>query len=527
VAFTVVVVLLHCEVLARGDLAGRVFLTYQSSTDVRKVNGFIQHWEFVLRDHLYRRSRMELSFFFDSNQNLTDDLTVRRYRLHLDVLDPFYTLNLRIAPRQKTQAVQIEQGPELTQNQLNLNLHVPKLPQMRLTYSKRDNYAGGLFLGTTRDLRGDLAYRYKWLAFRLNRWNNKTENDIVRTTTVTGGGVRADKAWGRSFSANGGYEYQMTERVTGLARTDVSNHTVNGNFAARYRDLAWADLLLVSRRLTTEGVTENKTLNDNFVGRVTLFPMRAAKLIVSRTYLLTDNDSIRTLADYATAEVVASDELFDGTSGRVHVALREDINTAGGVVPPNLYSAAVRSKIREGIDLRADVNISQRQDESDVVERYQMSSVFELYLLPRNNVLVTPSANYVKFSDKVSFRNHDRATLGLRTNWYYSTGATMGLDITQNRTHSGIARKVTSIAANMSLRMRARSALNITYGVNLADFIGDPPPDADPLRDSSTLNVQTRVWTSFRGSLTLNYTNVRREAQNNSENIAVSYRLDF
>jgi hypothetical protein len=525
--------LVWSDAQARGDLNGRAYLTYQDSrTGGDSQEYFLQHYEATLRDYLFENHRLAASIYFDDSKSLTFDQTFRRYRGQLHLSHRLYAFDARIAPRQKVTPLQLEQSREVVENQAALELRVPKAPLLRLSYSTRQRYDQQVYAGRIRDLRGDLIYRVSIFDFRLNRWYAKNDNGGSRETDVTGAGARVTKSWGPQLTVNGGYDYQINETTNPVgSRTDVTSHTVNALLATRYRDVVGGSFSLTSRQLTTEVFSELysrvDTDNDNATLLVQLFPTSALSFDASRTYLSTKQNGSLIRTDYATLQGLLRGTIIPATTGRLQVAKRFDIDTRGGVVAPDIYYGAIRSRIYDGIDLRVDVNVSERNDPVSLIAPYQMTTVVDLFLKPRPSITISPHIQYLKTSTTISFLRNDRHVYGVLANYFPRSRMSLGLDLRRTRVTTVRPRDDFSVIANANAYFGQRSSFAVSYGLNDTQYPTDGGPSASLVGDrANTLTLQTTVWVVPKGSLSLNYARVDRDVGIDTSNLSVSFRLD-
>jgi len=532
VVFALAIMFPYCEVLARGQLGGRLDWTYQYLENGDNQELFAQRYQATFRDHFFETHSFTGQLFLGNYSNLSNHLTTRRYRGELILKHQFYTLDARVVPRQKTTPLELERFRERSENRLFLDIHVPRAPRLRLSYGSRDRYSDGEFNGRTQDLRGDLSYERKYIGLRLNRLNQRSSNGGVRTTNVTGGSIRLRKSYiglTNTMSASGGYEHQLTQtgRDVGLRR-DVTSQTLTGLLRGSYRKWANGTLSMQTRYLTTSELTKHRTRNDNFMLLARLFPASRAKVDLSRTYLSTEREDSRTQADYFTAQLLVDQVIRRGTTGRLQLTLREDINTQGGVLPADIFFLSIRSRLYYGTDLRAEVNVSKRNDDSTIMETYHTLTLFDLFLKPRSNLNVNPSLILNKFTDNISFRNNDRRTFLLNVTYFVRRTLNVGLLLNHEQITRGTKQDNTSLTFNTGARLRNRASLNAALGFNKLDFEDDQVINGSVLDSrSTTFNLQAQFWLTRRGSLNMNFTNIRRKDSNDSKNVAINFRQDF
>jgi hypothetical protein len=525
----VALALLPANALAREPLSGRFHLTYQDTRNAGiRQEYFTQRYEATIRDRLFERNNLALTFYFDNADNLTTDLTFRRYRGLLSLENRYYLLSARYTPRQKTSPLEVIPAQETADNQLLLDVRVPQAPRLRLSYGNRDRYFEGQSAGELTELRGDLDYTYRFLTLGLNRYQSKTENASRRENTVTGGDVRVAESFGPEFGFNAGYEYRLNQerRSPGLP-TDVTNHNFSGVFTSQYRRYLAATLSLNRRELHIDGAQDSRSTDDNDFLALLFFPGSPLSLELARTFLRTQSDTALTQSDYATVQALAQGEFWKRTRGRAQVSRRMDIDTINGIVPDHIYFVSVQSTLYPGVDLRADASVSERAKDTFLTDRFQSGSLLDLYLRPWNNVSLVPHIQYVRYDDELSFRHNDRAMYGLTANYFPRGGASLGVDM--NRTIVTTGRQSTSNAAtfNVGLRLRQRSSLNASYAINRTDFVSNRLLWGGPDTQLRTLNLMAQVWLVARGSLSLNFTDIEQNGRDASIAYTVSYRQDF
>jgi len=538
-AATIVVVILcvYSDAIARNGLGGRLFLTYQDTKNAGlRQEYFSQHYEVTYRERLFERNDFFLSAFFDDNANMTTDQTFRRYSGQLGLRNRVYTFNWRYTPKQKVTPIQMDPARERVVNEIALDVHVPKYPFLRLVYTQRQQFDQDYRSGNTRDWRGDLSYNYKILALRFNRWHSLSENTISRETDVFGGGIRLVKGFRRVLNINVGYDYQENQSTRGsVSTTTVTNNTFNTVVNGRFRNYVTGTFAGTFRRLETENnvsvVASDfvTTENDNVIFILQFFPLSPVRFDASRTLIASRVNSTTVQSDYYSLQAVMEDEILPGTQGRLQMARRFDRNThGGGVVPPHLYTASIRSHLYEGIDLRADVNVTQRDDVTTTLTRYQTTTLFDLFLKPRHNLLITPHVQYIKFTNNVSFVRNDRGQFNVTSTYFMTPTTNLGFDWRHTRVTRGQLTQSTAYVLSGNGRFRGRSNMNISYGFNEVD-VTNPDIGGPTTLDSRsrTLNLQMQVWISHKGSLSLTYVNIDRHFAEDTKSLALNYRLDF
>lgn len=522
------IALLEIESAASADLGGRFFLTYQTLREpTNTTERLAQHFETIFRDQV-GRNRLALGFFFDNNSNLSRDLTLRRYRLQFDAIHPHYIFNAQLVPRQKTTALELEQSRELAANQVSLDLRVPAFPQLRLVYSVRDDYQIEELRGETRDLRGDLRYRVNIFEFRLNRWYTKSKNSMVKVTNISGGGVRVGRNLGPAVAVSSTYDFQLNQTERGLDQTDVKSHDFSAYLSGVYRHWVAGMVSYFTRRLTTDSGTPTRSRNDNFLTKVSMFPKSPVSFTVMRTYLLNDSQTKRMLADYATLELRLRGNLGRHTTGQLQATSQHDLDSENGIVPPSLLYLTGRSKIRDGIDVRADVSLSRRNDNGPNVHRYQAVSLLELVLMPMSSWVLTPTAQSVASNGAVSKLVNERYTLGLRATYFAPRRWTFGFDWNVSRMMRINPRWDQAIAFNMNVLLRGRTTFSASYGINTSEIESDGLSVPEEKRTGSkTLNVRGQVWLSHKGSLSVSWNRIEWLRNGVSNDVGLTYRLDF
>ncbi|HEU4365372.1 MAG TPA: hypothetical protein VFT13_07885 [Candidatus Krumholzibacteria bacterium] len=518
------------EASAGAGLGGRFWLTYQKTGEVQSQEEyFIQHYEAILRDRLFEQNDLRLTFYFDNSKNLTDDITHRRYRGHLDVIHRYYNFNARYTPRQQVSPLQLEPELEAFQNQLSLDIHVPKAPRLRLSYDTRSQYLDAARTVDVRDLRADLQYQYRVLELRANRWTSTSRNGNELQTDVTGASARATRTFSPLLTASGGYEFRLTEsdRQIGPLST-VTNHTITGLLSGRYRDLMTAVLSGSTRRLSQEYIVDTDARDDNVNFILSFLPAGHVRPEASRTYIMTDQNGRRTTTDYASLQVLVDGNVQKRTWGRAQVTRRVDIDTQGGVLPSHVYMMSVRSNLYRGVDLRGELTANETVNDTPALDRFQTSSLFDLYLAPWRSTTVTPHVQFTRFSDELSFVHNDQATSGITVNYIPRyPRMSIGLDVNRTRITTGFRRTDTAGAVNVSLFMRSRSTFNVSYGIRETERYDSGGGSSPGISRANTLNAQAQVWVARRGSISINYTGVDRNPEIDTSQLAVTYRQDF
>lgn len=523
--------LMNCrEVIAGADLGGRFWLAYQSNEEARtRQEYFVQHYEAILRDRLLEQNDLRLTFYFDNSKNLTNNLTYRRYRGHLDLTNRYYTFNARYAPRQQVSPLQLEPSLDASQNQLALDVHVPRAPRLRLSYNARSRYQDETRTSDVQDLRADLSYRYQGLDLRANRWSSESRNGNDLHTDVTGLYAHLMKTLRPWLTGSGGYEFRLTESDREIAPlSTVKNHIVTGTVTAENGDLVSAMLSGSTRRLSQEYIVDTQNRDDNLNFILSFFRRSHVRPEVSRTYIMSERDDFRITTDYASLQVLADGYIQRRTWARAQVTRRIDINTQGGVLPSHIYLVSLRSNLRRGIDMRAELTANEALNDAPYISRYQTSSLFDLYLVPWRSTTITPHLQYTNFDDYLSFVNNDQARWGVTATYAPRyPRMSLGLDVNRSRITSGFRRMDTAAAVNLSLFLRGRSTMNVSYGRRETEYYDSGAGSRPGVSLSNTLNAQAQFWVSHRGSIAVNYTGVTRNPEPDSQQLAITYRQDF
>lgn len=525
--------LLVVEDSEANNLGGRLIWTYQSGKDpVQKQEVFVQHYEAYIKDRLFEKNDMKLAFYFDSSKNLTFDQTLLRYRGELGIFHRNYSLDARYAPKQEITPLQSPIDQEFTEGQVTLRVHVPKTPHLRVFYARRAQYLQGLFTGRARDLRGEVTYRWKVFDLGLNRWNTKRTNGTETGTTVTGGRIRYLQSFGPMLNVQTGYDYQRTDRSRSIsiAEINTTNQTFNALLSSFYQDIISSSFSLVSRRLTTKQITEVKNRNDVMAFHAKFLPTSPLRMEVLWNYLLSEQNGLRNLADYATIQAVLTGPRRGRWNGLAQMSRRVVLNVEGdGVIPPNIYYVSLRGDVYRGIDARAEFNVSERHRESaSTTRKYQTTSLFDLYLKPRPSWLITANVQSIKYSDRTIFLKNDRVNYGLTAHYFARQYFNTSADLRRTEVTTGKRQKNTSFVVNTNVVLRGRSTMTLSYGINTVEFLNPgQPEESDPDSRANTLNFQIQIWVTRRGSFSLNLTDVNRNDGFDTSYLAVNYRQDF
>jgi hypothetical protein len=524
------------ELFANGVFGGRLIWTYQN-TKAQNLDeeAFVQNYFVTLRDRLFENTDMKLAFYLDTSKNFTRDLTLLRYRGELHLNHRFYTFDARYAPKQETTALESNISTEVTDQRYNVIVHIPKAPVLRAQYSQRSRYFQGVFDGRVRDMRGDLSYRWKVFDMGVNRWNTKSTNSADASTSVSGARFRYTQSFGPMFNAQAGWEGQLTERSRTLSLDDrkTTNHTFNALMSSAYENILWGSMSWISRRLTSDAanaVEDVENINDTGSFQLKFLPTSPFRLEFDRNYLSTQQNGNRNLSDFATIQAILTGPRRARWQGLAQMAQRFIIEREGnGVIPSNLYYVSLRGNVYPGIDARAEVSVSQQLKEiATVNQRYQSTSLLELYLKPRLSWLIAVNARVIKFSDRLYFLQNDRFNYGLTANYFARQYFNAGIDVRHNILTTGTRREDTSVVLNANFSMRSRSSLLFSYGINEIDYKNDETGGALNVDvTSNNLNFQMQVWITQSGSVSLVYTDVNRSDGNDTSFLTLNYRQDF
>ncbi len=510
---------------------GRAYFTYQSVKGTRLDNEYMaQNLEATIRDRLFEKSNLVLSLYFDNNQNIRKDLTTRRYYGTLDLSGLYYNFSIHYSPKQKITPLEVESSRELTDQQLSLDLTVPSLPRLRLYYAKRSLFTEGVFAGTTRSMRADMSYNYKYIDIDLNRWVDKSTNTTENKTTVTGARFRFTKSLYRAMSVNTGYEYVLTANTKKPgARQDVSNHTVTALASSRYRDYITGSISMVSRWLNTDNTIDTKSTDNTYSFHLNFLPKSPLRLDLARNYIQSRQDTLETISDYATAQLVLSGKVNAKTSARAQFARRFIIESSRGAIPANIYLVSITSKIFKGINARADLNVSQRDVKEQVKGRYQTNSSLEIQAKPRSNLQLRTNVLFYKYSPRFSLLKNDRATYNLTATYFPARSFHIGVDAQRSLITSGKEQTNNSLTINSSITWRNRSNFNISYSLNAVEIPGvEPDSNQNKIRNNrSTLSIQNQLWLAGSGVLSVNYSRQEGEIGPATRFLTFSYRQNY
>ncbi|HET6350020.1 MAG TPA: hypothetical protein VFH88_13155 [Candidatus Krumholzibacteria bacterium] len=525
--WAVVTVMLPAGARARDVLSGRVYVTYQNFDRTGGRQEYLsERFEATLRDRVFERNNLAATFYFDNSRDLVLNQTIRRYRGMLDLSNPYYTLNARYTPRQTTNAIEQPRSVEFLDKQLLLDVHVPDVPRVRLSYGTTQRFVQGWAGNKTTTWRGDLSYMYRVFSLALNRYRTTSENSVQRTTDVTGVDLRAAHVFSPLFTFDAGYQYQFTriDPTVGLTQ-DITHNAFTGIFTSRYRRLVQTNLTLNRRYLTNESSRTFKNTDDNDRLSALFFPLSPVTLEIADTFVRTKQDTLVSRAHYGTLQVLADTEVWKKTRGLLQLTRQFDINTVGSIVPDHLYIARLESFDRRGLDMRAEASVSERVDDNTRSYRFRNTTLFDIYLRPRRTITITPRATFTNFGDDVAFTHNDQASYGLNGTWLARS-----VNLGMNLTHSAITSERQSVSNSavfsVSTSMRNRSSLSVSYGLRETDQFATAlfPERYDK---SKTLNVWGQLWVLPRGSLSVNYTRVDRELADDTNYVAVNYRQEF
>jgi hypothetical protein len=519
---------LPVTVMARENFSGRFFITYQNSERARERREYLsERFEATLRDRVFERNDLAITFYLDNARDLSADETIRRYRGMLNLQNPYYTFNARYTPRQSITALELPGGIEILDKDVMLDVHPPSLPRVRLSYGQVERFAANVTGNKTTNVRGDINYTYRMFSAMLNRYVSTSENAIERETTVTGGDLRAAHTFGPQFTFDVGYQYQLTEiQPTPGLPTDVTNNSFTGIFTSQYRRLVLGNVILNRRYLTNESAVSFKTTDDNHRVSAMLFPFSPVTLELSDTYLRAlQDDRIMSKTNYGTAQMIATGTIWRKTRGLAQLTRQVEIETINGIVPDHIYFVRLESFDRRGFDMRAEAGVYERVQDETRDYKYRNTTLFDIYLRPRRDLTLVPRATFTKFSDTVSFTGNDQLAYGLNGTWT-ARYVNFGMNLTHNEITTG-RRSVSNAAAfNMSARLRSRASFNVSYGIRETDQFATRlvPWNYDK---SQTWNLWGQVWVLPRGSVSVNYTHVDRDPGEDTNYVAVNYRQEF
>lgn len=524
------IVMMYAEVFAKGDLSGRYELTYNNSSSAAfSAETFLQRYEATLRDQFFKTNNLKVTLFFDDGKNLTSDLTLRRYRGDIRLTHPYYAFSVRVTPRQKTTPLEMEQSRELTENRITLDLRFPKAPRLRLVHDRRSNYEQGVFTGRTRDIRGDLTYRYQYLQMALKHWYSKSENDITRKTTVTGANLQLRKTLWQWLGTQAGYDHLLTRSTRAAAHArSVLNQVLTTSLHARYRDLLAGSMSLSARRSTTKNEVRTRLRDETIHARLTAFPDYHVYVELLRNYTRSKQPEENRLSDYATLQAVATLPPLKRFAGRAHVARRFEIRRENTGPPTNLYYLSLTANVYRGIDAQGQLNVTERREHTIEQPRFLSLSRLEVFLKPRSNVRLSSYLRYDNTSERFTLLKNERVSYGGTLAYRPRPRISLGTEIRRSEETTGRQREDTAVSFNAALALRNRATVTVSYGVNDADALAAPQVGLPTLDSHSTsLNAQALIWVTGRGRFTVNYSDVDRENGSDSDFIGVSYRQDL
>ncbi|HEX6944022.1 MAG TPA: hypothetical protein VF128_13915 [Gemmatimonadaceae bacterium] len=514
--------------MAREGLGGRFYITYQNSERPGVRREYLsERFEATLRDRVFERNDLALTFYLDNAKDLLRDETLRRYRGMLDIQNQYYSFNARYAPRQEITSLEIPGGVELLEKSVMLDVHPQNYPRVRLSYGQNERFNDNGTGNRTTNLRGDLFYTYKIFDMMLNRYVSTTANSVERRTTVTGANLGAAHSFGPQLTFDAGYQYQLSQqRPTPGAPQDITNNAFSGLVTSYYRRYVLGNVALNRRYITAENQQTLKTIDDNHRVSAKFLPFNPVNLEVADTYVQTkENGDVASRTHYGTMQLIADGTVYRKTRGLLQLTRQAEIETINSLVPDHIYFVRLESFDRRGVDLRAEAGVYERVQDDSRGYRYRNITLLDVYLRPRRNITIIPRMSFSKFSDTISFTKNDQATYGLNANWV-ARALTFGANLTHNELTTG-RRSVNNAATfNVSARLRNRASFNVSYGMREADQFatGRLPWEYDK---TNTLNVWGQVWVLPRGSVSVNYTHVDREQGDGSEYVALNYRQEF
>lgn len=513
-----------------GELSGRFYLTYQQARSPRVSQEFFQqHVEASLRDRLYKSHDLRLNFYFRNDQNLTNNLTLRRYRGEIHLAHRYYNFSARFSPKQKITPIELEASKETVENQVAVDIHIPDAPRLRFHYGTRSRYDRGTITGRSGEFRGDLTYRVKMFDFELNRWYTESKDGTKNATTVTGGSARLTQPFGQGFLLRSGYDYQLTENQrNGGEKLATANHTFKALMTGNYRQVVTGSFTLNARRLVPREESRPSTSDDNIQFMATAFPRFPLHVDLGWSYLYSKQDIRESLSEYATVQLVLEGEPRRNVFGRTQLTKRFVIDTRNGIIPANLFFVSLRSRVYEGVEAQGELNVSQQDKNFALVERYQSYANLRFFLRPRRNIRINPEIQFVKHSDSFSLNNFGRRVFKLVVVYSATSRTNAGINLRKNVVTNGTQHNEISATFTLGLALRGRSSLNLSYGINDKELKYPGSPMPVPLESrATTFNAQGVVWITKRGSLSGNYTHVDRENGPKNSYTSVVYRQDF
>jgi len=527
------ILIVASEVFARADFSGRFILTYQDGKTGDAVQeAFVQHLEGTIRDRLFETTSLRLSLVLDNRKDLSSDLTNRRYRGHIDLLHRYYQFNATVMPKQKTTPLELDLSREMTENQLALRVFVPRLPQFRLGYSTNQNYVNGLFVGRSRNMRGDLMYVYKILTLGLNRWYTRQDNGAKQETHVAGGRIGLNKSFRNYLSIRSAYDHQQVQNeFVDRATQSTTNRVFTATLQTRQPSWVLASWSTALRRFYGGAGSTLSNKTDQYIGQLLFFPKRRLQLELSHNYNSQEQNGSGTLLNFATIQINTFSPPHPRWSASAQLSRRVELEAKGRAIPPNMFFVTGRGKVFDNVDARADMTISQRPSDVSGLGRYSAASRLELILRVRSKLYVQPRVEYYNISTRLTPFDNERMDYRVRLN--YTVKTTLNLTGEWRRTiiTTGTQQQNTSLIFNLNARLRNRSSLQLAYGIN---EIVDKSPVVDnitlqtgPENRATTLHGQWQMWLTERGSLAINYTQVDRNIGNDSSFLSLSYRQDF
>jgi hypothetical protein len=526
------VLMLLCIVCAADATArsidGRIYVTYQNTSGTTMDNAYLsQNLETTIRDRLFEKNNLMLSLYFDNTSNLRRSLTTRRYYGRLQLSGLYYDLNIHYSPKQKITPLEVETSREITDKQVNLDINVPSLPNLRLYYAKKRQFTEGVFSGDSRSMRADLDYKYKFIEVGLNRWQDKSSNSSRNRTTVTGGRVRMARSFIHAINVNTGYEYILTqtERIPGT-KMDVSNHTLSSLVSARYKSYISGSVSIVSRWLDSKNAEESTGRNHTFSARVNFFPASPVRIDLARDYIESRQDTSVSISDYATAQLVMTGKLGENTNGRAQAARRFVIRSSRGAIPANILYFSLDSRIFRDLSTRAELNISQRDVKEYTKGKYQINSTFEIYAKPRRTLQLRTSVQYYKYSPTFSLLKNNRVVYSMTATYFPAGRFHIGVDAQRSMITSGQVQTNDAVTVNSSIAWSNRSNFNISYGFNTIDKPGEPADD-ESTGNRNTLTLQSQFWITGSAVLAVNYSRQAKKGGRAPEFLTVSYRQNY
>lgn len=297
-------------------------------------------------------------------------------------------------------------------------------------------------------------------------------------------------------------------------------------FTSRYRRTLQGALTLNRRYLTNDNrIQVFKSTDDNDLLSALFFPTSPVTFEYYQTFVRSEQDTLVSQTSYGSAQVLGDGKVWRNLTGHLQLTRRFDTNTIDGIIPDHIYFARIESHNRRGIDVRGELGVLERVQEHTRPERYQNTSMLDMYLRPWNNMTFVPRVQYSRFSDNIAFTGNDQATYSLNGTW-----AARAVNFGTNLNHTAVlsGRESVSNAAtfNVSASMRGRSSISVSYGVRETDqFATSTLPEF--YAKSRTLNMWGQVWILPRGSISVNYTRVDTDHQPVSNYVALNYRQDF